>query len=87
MDSGRQPIQRTNTVIKQPTNIGQGVSSIGSGIGQGLRRPTQIKVNTTSAAVTNTSSNFAASNGINGHGISGSKIQNKFGAEQQSAPA
>lgn len=53
------------------------MTSINAG-SAGLRKPTQIKVNT---STTNTSSNFAAANGINGHGISGSKIQNKFGPD------
>ena len=61
--------------MKNKSGIGSGLATaIGSGIGGGLRKPTQIK-----QAVANTTSNFPASNGINGHGIVGGKIQNKFG--------
>lgn len=55
-------------------------SAIGSGIGGGLRRPTAIGG---SKAVANTASNHAASNGINGHGITATKIQNKYGGESK----
>lgn len=57
--------------LKQPTAIGAGTSGIGSGIGGGLRKPTNVKPTTG----TNTASNFASQNGI-----SGSKIQNNFNA-------
>jgi len=50
--------------------IGGGIGSgIGSGIGGGLKQPT------------NTQSNYAASNGINGHGITGARVNNRFSAQ------
>lgn len=70
--------QTQSSALKQPTSVNSSVTSI-SGQG-GLRKPTQISVKTGSTTA-NTSSNYASTNGINGHGISGSKIQNKFGPE------
>lgn len=68
----------------QPKKIGGGIGSgigsgigggIGSGIGGGLKRPTQVKPQT---GVANTSSQYSQQNGINGHGITGTKIDNRI---------
>ena len=69
-------VQKNRNTTAIGSGIGGGIKSgigggIGSGIGGGLKRPTVVKPR---AEVTNTTSNYAASNGINGHGISGSKV-------------
>ena len=76
--------KRSQTIMisKKPSSgIGSGIGGgnkigggIGSGIGGGLKQPT------------NTNSNYAASNGINGHGITGARINNRFSAQIESQP-
>ena len=65
---------RPTAADQKPSAIGSG---IGSGIGGGLRKPTMLKP---PSKITNTSTAFPSSNGINGHGISGAKVENKINA-------